>query len=32
MVLSVRRIVLEMHVDAVVNMAMTPLPLQDYKA
>ena len=28
---SVRRIVVEVHVDAVVNMPMTQLPFQDYK-
>ena len=32
MVLSVRRIVVDVHVDAVVNKAMTQLPFQDYKA
>ena len=31
-VLSVRRTVVELHVDAVVNMAMTQLPFEDYKA
>ena len=31
-VLSVRRIVVEVHVEAVVNMAMTPFLFQDYKS